>query len=94
MKKSHKQKIKNSLLNSEKLKESRTSQEFRDKISKARSEPIYVLDINKQIVCEFESMTSASEFLGCKESNIFNARRDNRMIKRKYWIVNKKDYNK
>lgn len=94
MKKKHKLKIQEGLLSSKKLKESRTSKEFKDKISDATSEAIYVLDTNKNIIGEFKNMTSACEFLGCKESNIFNARRDNRMVKRKYWIIYKKDYDK
>jgi group I intron endonuclease len=88
----HKESISEGLLNSKKLKESRQSQAYKDKISKVFGRPIYALDIDFNIVAEFDSMTSATEFFKCKESNIFNARRDKRMISRKYWVVYKEDY--
>jgi group I intron endonuclease len=84
--------IKNALLSSNKLKESRNSEEYKEKISRHFGKTIYVLDVNLNVIETFNSMTKATEFFKCKESNIFNARRDKRMIKRKYWVVYPEDY--
>lgn len=85
-------KIQKALLSSDKLKTSRNTEEFKQKLRKHFGKPIYVLDNDLNILESFDNMTEATVFLGCKESNIFNARRDKRMIKRKYWVVYPEDY--
>jgi len=88
----HKAKIQKSLLSSNKLKESRSSKEYKEKLKKHFGKPIYILDVEFNIVEKFDSMRDSTHFLKCKESNVFNARRDKRMVKRKFWIVYPEDY--
>ena len=92
MKEKHRKNISNALKNSVKFKKSRASDDYKNKISNAFSVPIYVLDKELNVIEEFPNMTSASDFFNCKESNVFNARRDKRMIKRRYWVIYKEDY--
>lgn len=80
------------MVNSEKFQKSRKSKEFREKISKACGMPIYLLDKDRNIVAEFHSCTKAAEWLDCTRGNVKNARRDQRMIQRKYWVVRQEDY--
>ena len=87
----HKKRISEGLRKSDKLKESRNSVEFKNRISELSSEAIYILDLEFNIIEEFPSMTSATIFFNCNEANIFNARRDKRRIKRKYWVVYKEN---
>jgi hypothetical protein len=90
----HKNKISTGLLESDKLKESRNSEEYKNKLKDHFGKRIFILDINFVFICEYQSMKDAMIFFGCKESNIFNARRDKRMIKRKYWVVYPEDVEK
>lgn len=87
-----KKKISEALKNSEKFKKSRSSSGYREKVSKAVSRPIFILNLKLEVISEYPNMTLATEFFGCTESNIFNARRDKRKIKRKYWVVYKDEY--
>lgn len=89
-----KQKIKEVLLSSDKLKISRNTKEYKEKLSNIFGKQIYVLDSKFEIIAEFKSMKDSTIFFNCKESNVFNARRDERQIKRKYWVVYPEDYEK
>jgi len=85
-----------SLINSDKLKESRNSKEYKDKLSKHFSIPILLLDMEYNIVMEFKSSKDCADHFGYTHSNISNAVRDIRKIgkgkKSKYWVVRKENY--
>lgn len=91
-----KDKLSNSLLQSQKLKDSRNSKEFKEKISNAFSEPILVLDINYNILFEFKNCRECAEYFNYTNSNISNAIRFKRQIGKgrgyKYWIVKKQEF--
>jgi group I intron endonuclease len=91
-----KDKLSNSLLNSEKLKESRNSKEYKEKISNAFSIPILVLDENYNIIFEFKNCRECAEYFNYTNGNIANAIRYKRQIGKrrgyKYWIVRKEDF--
>lgn len=90
--KHHREKTVAAMVNSDKFQRSRKSQEYKEKISKAFGMPVYLLDKDRNIVGEFHSCTKAAEWLGCTRANVKNARRDKRMIQRKYWVVRQEDY--
>ena len=94
--KEQKDRLSQSLKNSQKLKESRSSKEFKEKVSDISSIPILVLDEDKKIVFEFKNCRECGEYFGCTKSNIANAIRFKRQIgkgkKIKYWIVKKEEY--
>jgi len=88
-----KNKLSQSLKNSDKLKESRKSNEYREKISNVTSIPILVLDNNYKIVFEFKNCRECAEYFNCTKGNIANAIRFNRQIGKgksdKYWVKKK-----
>ncbi len=89
-----KNKLSQSLKNSDKLKESRKSNEYREKISNVTSIPILVLDNNYKIVFEFKNCRECAEYFNCTKGNIANAIRFNRQIGKgksdKYWVKKKR----
>lgn len=91
-----KEKLSKSLKSSDKLKESRKSKEYRDKLSDHFSIPILVLDMCFNIVFEFKNSKDCAEHLNYNPSNILNAIRFLRKIgkgrKEKYWVVRKEGY--
>ena len=88
----HKDKISYALLNSEQLKKSRNSEEFKKKISDIFSIPILLLDLDFNTIEEFKNLRECSEKLGCTKGNVKNAITDLRKICRKYWVVRKEEY--
>jgi group I intron endonuclease len=81
------------MLNSEKFQNSRKSKEFSDKISKIQKvDDWLLLNEEKNIIGTFNNSKEVSEYLKCTRGNVKNARRDNRMLLKKYWIIYKKDY--
>lgn len=82
------------LLGSKKLKESRASNVYREKLSKHFSEPVLLLDIEFNIIQEFINAEACAIFLGYKKSNIHHAIKDLRKTgkKIKYWVVRKNLY--
>ncbi len=95
--KEQKDRLSQSLKSSQKLKESRSSKEFKDKISDINSIPILVLDESKKVIFEFKNCRECAEYFGYTKSNIANAIRFKRKIgkgkKVKYWIIKKDEYN-
>ena len=87
-----KEKLSNSLKNSDKLKKSRQSTEFRQKLSDCFSIPLFLLDLEFNILKEFKNLKECSEYLGCTKGNVKNANNDLRKLCKKYWIVRKKNY--
>lgn len=85
-----------SLKNSQKLKDSRNSKEYRDKISDVTSIPILVLNENREIIFEFKNCRECAEYFNYTSGNIANAIRFNRCIGKgrdfKYWVVKKELY--
>lgn len=86
------------LKNSDKLKLSRQSTEYRDLISSVQSLKIYALDsISLEIVHTFKNSKDASEYFGVTRSNINNARRFKRIVGKslntKYFIISETDFN-
>lgn len=94
--KEQKEKLSKSLKSSEKLKESRNSKEYRDRISDITSIPILVLNDNKEVILEFKNCRECAEYFNYTNSNIANAIRFNRCIGKgrdfKYWVVKKELY--
>jgi group I intron endonuclease len=89
--------IKNGLNNSEKLKNSRKSEEYREKLSNIQSQKLYILDsITFKIEGEFKNSKYAAEFFNFTRSNIKNARRYKRIIgkslKQKFYVIYESDY--
>lgn len=91
-----KKKLSDSLKNSSKLKKSRQSSEFKEKISNHFSNPLYVLDEGLNIIMEFKNAKKCAEYFNYKKSNISNAVRFMRKIGKsrnyKYWIIKKDNY--
>jgi group I intron endonuclease len=86
------------LKNSDKLKLSRQSTEYRDLISSVQSLKIYALDsISLEIVHTFKNSKDASEYFGVTRANINNARRFKRIVGKslntKYFIISEIDFN-
>lgn len=90
------EKISESLRKSDKLKESRKSIDYREKISNYFSTPIYLLNENLEIVMEFKNSTVCADYFGFTRGNIKNAVRSLRKIgksrEKKYWVVRKEKY--
>jgi len=80
------------MINSEKFQQSRKSEEYREKISDIVSIPIYLLDIDFNIIQEFKNTTKCAEQLNCTRGNVKNAVRDLRKIKGKFWVVRIENY--
>jgi len=91
-----KEKLSRSLKNSDKLKSSRKSEEYKSKISNHFSKPILVLDMDFNIVHEFKNCKLCANHFGYTNSNIANAIRYYRIIGKgrvtKFWIVRKDSY--
>lgn len=91
-----KEKLSNSLKNSDALKSSRRSEEYKNKISDITSKPILVLDMDFNIVFEFKNCKLCANHFGYTNGNIANAIRFNRKIGKgklnKFWIVRKDNY--
>ena len=91
MEETHKKSISEGLKNSEKLKESRKSNEYREKISDAVSIPVLVLDEKYNVIYRFKNSTECSKFFNYSRGNIKNAIRYNRQIGKgknyKYWVI-------
>ena len=86
--------ISKSLLNSNKLKKSRNSKEYRDKISKIQKiDDWYLLNDNLEIINVFDVSNDVAKYLGCTKGNVKNSRRDKRKLCKKYWVTYKNDYN-
>jgi len=94
--KEQKDRLSKSLKSSQKLKESRNSKEFKDKISDITSISILVLDEDRKVIFEFKNCRECAEHFNYTKSNIANAIRFNRSIGKgrdfKYWIVKKELY--
>ena len=89
--KQHAQNISRGLLNSEALKESRASTEFRLKISDAQSTPIEIISCTTgKILFTFKNARIASEHLGCTRANLTNAARDGRQIGKRMKTLDEK----
>lgn len=88
----HKNKISETLRNSDKLKESRNSEEYKRKISENFSIPLLVLDKDFNIIYEFKNCRECSEFFNFTNGNVANAVRFKRRLSRKYWVVRKEGY--
>ncbi len=86
------EKISNALKNSKVFQDSRKSDEYGKKISDIQSTPLYLLDINRNVIAEFNNCREVSEHLGCTKGNVKNARRDNRMLCKKYWVIYKDEF--
>lgn len=85
-------KLSHSIRNSEKFKENRFSDEWKEKMSKSRGMDVYILDEDETIIEKFHSCTKASEWLGCTRGNVKNARRQERKVQGKYFIVSVDDF--
>jgi hypothetical protein len=85
-----------SLKNSNKLKESRSSNEYRKKISNYRSKPVFLLNDKLEIVMEFKNSTICADYFGFTRGNIKNAisslRKVGKSMKNKYWVIRKENY--
>jgi hypothetical protein len=86
------EKQRNNMINSLKFQNSRKSEEYRDKISDIFSIPIYLLDLEFNIIMEFKNTKECSEYFGCSRSNVKHAVKDLRKLLKKYWIVRKENY--
>jgi len=82
------------LLNSNKLKESRNTKEYKEKLSKHFSKPVLLLDMEFNIIQEFINAEACAIFLGYKKSNIHHAIKDLRKTGKgvKYWVISKDNY--
>lgn len=67
--------------------------ETKQKISKARSIPILILDLDGNVVNEFENAKSAADFYNCERSTVNNIRRFGGIFLKKYRIVYKHEHN-
>jgi hypothetical protein len=94
--KEQKKKLSLSLKNSNKLKESRSSNEYRKKISNYRSKPVFLLNDKLEIVMEFKNSTICADYFGFTRGNIKNAisslRKVGKSMKNKYWVIRKENY--
>lgn len=84
-----KDKISEILRNSDKLKESRNSEEFKKKISDYFSIPLVLYDLDMNFLMEFKNCRECAEYFNYTVGNVKNAVRDGRMLGRKYWIKRK-----
>lgn len=93
--KEQKLRLSNSLKNSEKLKNSRNSKEYKNKISDHFSQPLYILDMDFNIIKEFKNCRECAEEFNYTKGNIKNAMRFLRKIGKgrdfKYWVVKKQN---
>ncbi len=81
------------MINSDKFKSSRKSEAFRKKISEIQKKDDWLLlNENYEIINQFNNSREVSEFLQCTKGNVKNARRDKRMLLKKYWVYYKRDY--
>lgn len=80
------------MINSEKFQKSRKSEEYRKKISDIVSIPIYLLDLDFNILKEFKNTTVCAEYLNCGRANVKNAIRHLRKVCKIYWVVRKENY--
>jgi hypothetical protein len=81
------------MINSDKFKFSRKSEAFRKKISEIQKKDDWLLlNENYEIINQFNNSREVSEFLKCTKGNVKNARRDKRMLLKKYWVYYKRDY--
>lgn len=83
----HKNNISKALKQSEKFQTIMKSDEFRKKISDTQINPVLLLDFEFNIFKEFKNMAECSRYLCCSPENVYNARRDKRKVKKKYWVV-------
>lgn len=92
----HREKMVAGLRNSTKLKDSRNSLEFKEKISKARSIPLVVLNEDGSYYDEFSNARECAEHFGFKKANILHAVRDKRLIGKslssKFRVIRKDEY--
>jgi len=88
---SHKNSISKALKASKKFQSVMKSEEFRQKISDTQINPILLLDNELNIFKEFKNMAECSRYLNCSPENVYNARRDRRKIRKKYWVVYPKE---
>ena len=83
-----KQKISDVLRASTRLKESRSSKEYREKISDVQSEETLLVSVKtNQIVSSWKNCRVLADALNCTYANIKNARRDKRPIGRRLKTV-------
>jgi hypothetical protein len=81
------------MINSKKFQESRKSKEYKEKISNIFSVPLYLLDINFDIIMEFKNSKECAEYLKCKPANVQHAVKDLRKVcKKQYWCVRKENF--
>lgn len=89
-------KLQKSLINSDVLKKSRNSDEYKKKISDIVSIPVLVLNDEFDIILEFKNSTECAKHFGFTRGNIKNAIRGLRKIGKsmnnKYWVIRKEDY--
>lgn len=89
------EKARKAMISSKKFQESRKSKEYREKISKIQKVDDWILlDKSFNIIKTFNSSREVAEYLHCTKGNVKNARRDNRILCKKYIIMYKTDYNK
>ena len=90
---SHKDNISKALKASKKFQSVMKSDEFRQKISNTQINPVLLLDGEFNIFKEFKNMAECSRYLNCSPENVYNARRDKRKVKKKYWVVYPEELN-
>ena len=92
--------LSNGLKNSQKLKDSRASAEYRTKISDVQSNTVLLISADSgRILSEWKNCRELADFLECTYANIKNARRDKRIVgtrikklQEKCYVVYAKDF--
>jgi group I intron endonuclease len=85
----------NAMIKSEKFQKSRKSEEYRKKISLIQKiDDWLLLNEKNEIVEVFNTSSEVANYLGCTKGNVKNARRDNRVLMKQYFVVYRKDYGK
>lgn len=84
-----KDKISATLQNSTKLKESRQDPEYRKLQKKLNAHPVLLLDLDGNVVKEYNSCREVSLEFGLTYSAVKNAKRYNAIFQKKYRLVDK-----
>lgn len=74
------------------------SNEVKEKMSishlgiKSRETPIYVLNKDLEIICNFKNVEECSNYINCSKRNIYDIITNIRFVKEKYWIIKQENY--
>jgi group I intron endonuclease len=87
-----KRKMSIAMKTSAKLQASRKSKAFRQKLSDIQSRSVVIIE-NNQIVATVKNLKEAAKKLNCTHGNVKNARRDQRPVAGRFYIMYKDDHN-